>query len=80
MSAAQPGASNIATGGRAISSNGYTPVWEPFFLMNGDRLVVYYSDQRDTNHGKKLVHQVSTDGVRGQLTCHSQQLARRARG
>ncbi|MEU3340540.1 RICIN domain-containing protein [Streptomyces sp. NPDC006668] len=55
--------SNIATGGRAISSNGYTPVWEPFFLMNGNRLVVYYSDQRDTNHGQKLVHQVSTDGV-----------------
>ncbi|MEU1268476.1 RICIN domain-containing protein [Streptomyces sp. NPDC005799] len=55
--------SNIATGGRAISDNGYTPVWEPFFLMNGNRLVVYYSDQRDTNHGQKLVHQVSTDGV-----------------
>ena len=55
--------SNIATGGRAISSNGYTPVWEPFFLVNGSRLIVYYSDQRDTSHGQKLVHQVSTDGV-----------------
>ncbi|MGW5663223.1 RICIN domain-containing protein [Streptomyces sp. NPDC003758] len=55
--------SNIATGGQAVSSNGYTPVWEPFFLMNGNRLVVYYSDQRDTAHGQKLVHQVSTDGV-----------------
>ncbi|MEU0030582.1 RICIN domain-containing protein [Streptomyces sp. NPDC006335] len=55
--------SNIATGGRAVSDNGYTPVWEPFFLMNGSRLVVYYSDQRDTSHGQKLVHQVSTDGV-----------------
>ncbi|GAB2763990.1 RICIN domain-containing protein [Streptomyces bullii] len=52
---------NIATGGRAISSNGYTPVWEPFFLLSGDRLIVYYSDQRDTDHGQKLVHQVSTD-------------------
>jgi hypothetical protein len=52
---------NIATGGRAISSNGYTPVWEPFFLISGDRLIVYYSDQRDTDHGQKIVHQVSTD-------------------
>jgi hypothetical protein len=55
--------SNIATGGRAIASNGYTPVWEPFFLMSGSRLIVYYSDQRDPLHGQKLVHQVSTDGV-----------------
>ncbi|WP_435219186.1 RICIN domain-containing protein [Streptomyces sp. bgisy034] len=52
---------NIATGGRAISSNGYTPVWEPFFLVSGDKLIVYYSDQRDTDHGQKIVHQVSTD-------------------
>ncbi|WP_327727098.1 RICIN domain-containing protein [Streptomyces sp. NBC_00487] len=52
---------NIATGGRAISSNGYTPVWEPFFLVSGDKLIVYYSDQRDPDHGQKLVHQVSTD-------------------
>ncbi|MEU2288800.1 RICIN domain-containing protein, partial [Streptomyces sp. NPDC013178] len=52
---------NIATGGEAISSNGHTPVWEPFFLLNGDRLIVYYSDQRDTGHGQEIVHQVSTD-------------------
>ncbi|MPY56916.1 RICIN domain-containing protein [Streptomyces spongiae] len=52
---------NIATGGRAISSNGYTPVWEPFFLISGDKLIVYYSDQRDPDHGQKIVHQVSTD-------------------
>ncbi|WP_060888033.1 RICIN domain-containing protein [Streptomyces caniscabiei] len=55
--------SNIATGGRAISSNGFTPVWEPFFLYANGKLIVYYSDQRDTDHGQKLVHQVSTDGV-----------------
>ncbi|MEU1513294.1 RICIN domain-containing protein [Streptomyces sp. NPDC005811] len=55
--------SNIATGGQATASNGFTPVWEPFFLMNGNRLVVYYSDQRDPARGQKLVHQVSTDGV-----------------
>ncbi|BBC31076.1 hypothetical protein SGFS_023700 [Streptomyces graminofaciens] len=52
---------NIATGGRAISSNGYTPVWEPFFLISGGKLIVYYSDQRDPDHGQKIVHQVSTD-------------------
>ncbi|MER5428665.1 RICIN domain-containing protein [Streptomyces sp. NPDC002588] len=52
---------NIATGGRAISSNGYTPVWEPFFLYANGKLIVYYSDQRDTAHGQKIVHQVSTD-------------------
>ncbi|GAB3008989.1 hypothetical protein GCM10023080_088850 [Streptomyces pseudoechinosporeus] len=52
---------NIATGGPAHSTNGYTPVWEPFFLISGDRLIVYYSDQRDTDHGQKIVHQVSTD-------------------
>ncbi|MFF0160680.1 RICIN domain-containing protein [Streptomyces sp. NPDC005263] len=51
---------NIATGGPAFSTNGYTPVWEPFFLSNGNRLIVYYSDQRDTAHGQKIVHQVST--------------------
>ncbi|NUP17397.1 MAG: ricin-type beta-trefoil lectin domain protein [Streptomyces sp.] len=55
--------SNIATGGRAISSNGFTPVWEPFFLYANGKLIVYYSDQRDPDHGQKLVHQVSTDGV-----------------
>ncbi|MFI0090840.1 RICIN domain-containing protein [Streptomyces bobili] len=52
---------NIATGGRASDVNGNTPVWEPFFLVSGDRLIVYYSDQRDPDHGQKLVHQVSTD-------------------
>ncbi|MBE8472162.1 RICIN domain-containing protein [Streptomyces justiciae] len=52
---------NIATGGEAISSNGHTPVWEPYFLLSGDRLIVYYSDQRDTAHGQEIVHQVSTD-------------------
>jgi hypothetical protein len=53
--------SNIATGGRAISSNGYTPVWEPEFLFAGGKLIVYYSDQRDTTYGQKIDHQVTTD-------------------
>ncbi|MDX3454818.1 RICIN domain-containing protein [Streptomyces sp. ME02-8801-2C] len=53
--------SNIATGGRAISSNGNTPVWEPYFLVSGNKLIAYYSDQRDTSHGQEIVHQVTTD-------------------
>ncbi|MFH8655191.1 RICIN domain-containing protein [Streptomyces afghaniensis] len=53
---------NIATGGAAFDTNGNTPVWEPFFLVSGGKLIVYYSDQRDPDHGQKIVHQVSTDG------------------
>ncbi|MFD3498145.1 RICIN domain-containing protein [Streptomyces sp. NPDC058676] len=55
--------SNIATGGPAFdqNGNGNTPVWEPFFLVSGGKLIVYYSDQRDPDHGQKIVHQVSTD-------------------
>ncbi|MFF5985443.1 RICIN domain-containing protein [Streptomyces olindensis] len=53
---------NIATGGAAFDTNGQTPVWEPFFLVSGNKLIVYYSDQRDPDHGQKIVHQVSTDG------------------
>ncbi|MER6560021.1 RICIN domain-containing protein [Streptomyces sp. NPDC001027] len=52
---------NIATGGAAWDTNGNTPVWEPFFLVSGGKLIVYYSDQRDPDHGQKIVHQVSTD-------------------
>ncbi|MFG2729175.1 RICIN domain-containing protein [Streptomyces canus] len=55
--------SNIATGGEAQSSNGHTPVWEPFLLVSGNKLIAYYSDQRDPAHGQKVVHQVTTDGV-----------------
>ncbi|EIN08269.1 BNR/Asp-box repeat protein [Punctularia strigosozonata HHB-11173 SS5] len=53
--------SSIASGGRAIPNNGETPVWEPFLLVWNNKLVVYYSDQRDPAHGQKLVHQVSRD-------------------
>ncbi|KOU71960.1 ricin-type beta-trefoil lectin domain protein, partial [Streptomyces sp. MMG1533] len=53
--------SNIATGGAAFDTNGNTPVWEPFFLYANGKLIVYYSDQRDPDHGQKLVHQVTTD-------------------
>ncbi|MFE9674214.1 RICIN domain-containing protein [Streptomyces sp. NPDC006259] len=53
--------SNIATGGPAYDTNGNTPVWEPLFLHANGKLIVYYSDQRDPDHGQKIVHQVTTD-------------------
>ncbi|PZT52855.1 ricin-type beta-trefoil lectin domain protein [Paenibacillus silvae] len=53
--------STIAEGGR--NDIGYDPIWEPFFLVHNNKLIVYYSDERDAAHAQKLVHQVSTDGV-----------------
>ena len=56
--------SHIANGGQAIPDNGLTPVWEPSLLLVGQKLICYYSDQRDnTTHGQKLVHQTTTDGI-----------------
>ncbi|NUR01209.1 MAG: ricin-type beta-trefoil lectin domain protein, partial [Streptomyces sp.] len=45
--------SSIAQGGRADVTNGETPVWEPFLMVSGSKLIVYYSDQRDPNHAQK---------------------------
>jgi hypothetical protein len=53
--------SHIAAGGEAVPNDGLTPLWEPFILMYREKLIVYYSDQRDPAHGQKLVHQVSYD-------------------
>jgi hypothetical protein len=53
--------STVAQGGPPIAENGNTPVWEPFLLLHRDRLICYYSDQRDPNYGQKLAHQTSTD-------------------
>lgn len=55
--------SSVASGGKADPTNGQTPVWEPFLMVYNNQLVTYYSDQRDTAHGQKLCHQVSSDGV-----------------
>lgn len=55
--------SSIASGGPAIASNGYTPVWEPYFLVANNRLIAWISDQRDPAHGQKLGHFTTTDGV-----------------
>ncbi|WP_211342619.1 hypothetical protein [Amnibacterium kyonggiense] len=53
--------STVATGGRADTTNGATPVWEPFLLLHRGRLICYYSDQRDPKYGQKLAHQTSRD-------------------
>jgi hypothetical protein len=53
--------STVAEGGPPIPENGNTPVWEPFLLLHEDRLICYYSDQRDPNYGQKLAHQTSRD-------------------
>lgn len=55
--------SSIATGGAAVASNGYTPVWEPYFLVANNKLIAWISDQRDPAHGQKLGHFTTTDGV-----------------
>jgi hypothetical protein len=55
--------SHIAAGGEAVPNNGLTPVWEPFLMMYKQKLICYYSDQRDNaTYGQKLVHQTTTDG------------------
>jgi hypothetical protein len=53
--------SHIAAGGEARPNNGLTPVWEPFLMLANDKLICYYSDQRDTAYGQKMVHQTTTD-------------------
>ncbi|KAH6844481.1 Sialidase [Chaetomium sp. MPI-CAGE-AT-0009] len=53
--------SHVAEGGRPNTTNGATPIWEPFLLAYEDELIVYYSDQRDPKHGQKLAHQRSRD-------------------
>ncbi|KAF1846204.1 glycoside hydrolase family 93 protein [Cucurbitaria berberidis CBS 394.84] len=54
--------SHIAAGGEARPNNGLTPVWEPFLMLYKQKLICYYSDQRDNaTHGQKMVHQTTTD-------------------
>lgn len=55
--------SHVAAGGEARPINGLTPVWEPYMFVYANQLIIYYSDQRDPDHGQKLVHQVSRDLV-----------------
>jgi hypothetical protein len=53
--------SAVASGGEAVPDNGLTPVWEPFLMMYGDELIVYYSDQGDPRYGQDLVHKTTKD-------------------
>jgi hypothetical protein len=53
--------STVATGGAPSTTNGATPVWEPFLLLHKGKLICYYSDQRDPKYGQKLAHQTSRD-------------------
>jgi hypothetical protein len=53
--------SHIARGGEAVPNNGLTPVWEPFLMVYRNKLICYYSDQRDPKYGQKMVHQTTTD-------------------
>jgi hypothetical protein len=55
--------SSIASGGAAHPNGLEDPVWEPFALVYNNKLIVYYSDERDPAHNQKLVHQTTTDGV-----------------
>ncbi|KFY24411.1 hypothetical protein V493_05250 [Pseudogymnoascus sp. VKM F-4281 (FW-2241)] len=53
--------SNVARGGRPNTTNGATPIWEPFILPYEHTMGLFYSDQRDPLHGQKLAHQESKD-------------------
>ena len=53
--------STIAEGKAAYPGN--DPVWEPFLMVANNKLICYYSDERDTAHSQKLVHQTTTDGI-----------------
>jgi hypothetical protein len=55
--------SSIATGGAAVAANGYTPVWEPYFLVANNKLIAWISDQRNSSYGQMLGHFTTTDGV-----------------
>jgi hypothetical protein len=55
--------SHVASGGAAIPDNGIPAIWEPFLLTYNNKLILYYSDQRDALYGQKLVHTVSSDAL-----------------
>ncbi|MFC5823569.1 RICIN domain-containing protein [Nonomuraea insulae] len=56
--------SEVAVGGGQWGSADPTPIWEPFMLVANNKLIVYYSDERDkAGHDQKLVHQTSANGL-----------------
>lgn len=55
--------SSVASGGRADPNGSNDPVWEPFLLVSNNKLICFYSDERDASHNQKIVHQTSTNGT-----------------
>ncbi|MCO7125163.1 glycoside hydrolase [Sporolactobacillus shoreicorticis] len=58
--------SSIATGGENPRNQmGYDPVWEPFLMVHHNKLIVYYSDERDNTvkGSQTIVHETTADGV-----------------
>jgi hypothetical protein len=55
--------SSIATGGKADPNGTQDPIWEPFVMVANNKLIVYYSDERDPANNQKIVHQTSSDGI-----------------
>ncbi len=55
--------SSVATGTNANPDGNFDPVWESFLLLANGKLICYYSDERDSAHNQKIVHQTSSDGV-----------------
>jgi len=53
--------STVAEG--KVATPGNDPVWEPFLLVANNKLICYYSDERDSAYSQKLVHQTTSDGV-----------------
>ncbi|MGN6715596.1 RICIN domain-containing protein [Anaerocolumna jejuensis] len=54
--------SNVATGG-ANSMYTNSAVWEPFLLAVNNKLICYFSDERDSSHCQKIVHAATDDGM-----------------
>lgn len=53
--------SRITSGGQESTDDGAKAIWEPFLMSYDGHLVCYYSDQRDSLHSQKLVHQSTSD-------------------
>lgn len=54
--------SSIATGGASVLYG--DPIWEPFLMVHNNKLICYYSDERDNYvaRSQDIVHQTTTDG------------------
>ncbi|MCT3390843.1 MAG: exo-alpha-sialidase [Lactobacillus sp.] len=57
--------STIASGGANFIND--DPIWEPYLMVHNNKLVCYYSDERDSSglkpKAQAIVHQTTTDGT-----------------